>query len=61
MLKIRNNIIYYIKRLPSGSIICRIPRNDDAELIASKVKTEQEIEQIIEEDSKCFIDCPTNV
>lgn len=56
MLKIRNNVIYYIKKLPSGAIICRIPRYADAELIASKVKTEQEIDKIIEEDSKCFKD-----
>lgn len=56
MLKTRNGIIYYIKKLPSGYFICRIPPTDDAELIASKIKTEQEMLKIIEEDSKCFTD-----
>lgn len=57
MLKIRHGIIYYITKIPKGYAILRFPPGDaDAELIASKVKTEQNIEQLIEEDSKCFKD-----
>lgn len=57
MLKIRSGVIYYIKRVKSGYMICRIPKIEDAELVAAKIQTEEEIEQIVEEDSKCWNDC----
>lgn len=51
MLKIRKTTIYYVKKLSSGYIICKVPREGDAEVIASGIKTIQEVDKIIEEDS----------
>ena len=52
MLTIRSGTIYMVKHLKSGYYICRFPRYDDAELIASHLKTIQDAIKIIEEDSK---------
>ena len=51
MLKIRKTTIYYIKKLSSGYVICKVPREGDAEVMANGIKTIQEVDKIIEEDS----------
>jgi hypothetical protein len=50
MLTIRGTTIYHVTKLKSGYIVIRFPRYDDAELIASKLKSKQDALQIIEED-----------
>lgn len=52
MLKIHNGTIYYIAYSKSGYAICRFPKVGDPSLIASKIKTKQEVDKIIEEDAK---------
>lgn len=56
MLKVRQGIIYWITKIPKGYAILRFPSGDaEAKLIAT-VENLQNIEQLIEEDSKCFND-----
>lgn len=55
MLKIRQGIIYWITKIPKGYAILRFPPGDaEAELIAA-VENLQNIEQIIEEDTKWYL------
>lgn len=51
MIRVLNSIIYYIKRLKSGHVICKIPPEGEASVIAVDVKTIQEVNKIVEEDS----------
>ena len=52
MLIVRNGTIYMVKRFRTGYYVCRFPRYDDPELIASHLKTIPDAIKIIEEDSK---------
>lgn len=54
MLIVRDRVIYLSCRLPSGYWVMRVPPNDDAELIASKLNTKDDVYKVIEEDIKCY-------
>ena len=56
MLKIRHGIIYWITKVPKGYAILRFPPGDAEAKLITTVENLQNIEQIIEEDSKCFKD-----